>query len=127
MKKLRMLGMSHREKRVEFRLEKSQEFVPIMRKVSEEVVGKTGRDLFDDYDDKKGHIDLVVENCVDYCENLDFPGLDLDIFFGTKKIILVLRSPKKKRKFIKALEKYCKWAKPLKPKKVKVLSQRHKK
>lgn len=117
MKKLTVFGISNDEGRVAFTLEKVQDFVPIMRKVIEEVVGKTDRDLFDDYDEKKGHFDMVLKNFTDYCENLEFPGLDLDIFFGVKKIILVLRSSKK-QKFIDALMKHCKWvnAKPLKQK-----------
>ena len=51
---------------------------------------------FLDYDEKENEIKLNVSDLKDYCDNFKNKDFDIDVFYGKRKIILLIRTKKKK-------------------------------
>ncbi len=109
MSKLKLYGISKQENRVHFRLGKKQAFLDVFRKILLRFGFWDARywhyDEIKDKDDK-------INNLTDFCDHLQNEKYDIDIIFGKKRIIVIVRAKQKdKDKFIKELNKFCEWAK----------------
>jgi len=69
-------------------------------------------------DELKGDFELKISDFEDYCRHYENKKYDVDIFYGNKKIIFVIRT-KERRTILDNLEYKSKWINPIKVKKIK--------
>ncbi len=114
MSKIKLSGVVRGEKRVQFTLEKTQEFVPMVRKLLKDFA-KDDDSIFldipgpkDDYDVR----DEPLEKYNDTCIYRKYKKLDVEIFIGNEKIVVAIRSDLEiQQKIVDFIMKYCKWVK----------------
>ena len=111
MKKLKLYSIKKDEERAEFIIEKSQEFIPLIQKLVKELTKEFDWQLFVETDEKTGKsIDEKIEDWTDKCKHRKYKKLELDIFVGKNRIVLVVRTSLQKR-FVDKLMKFCQWKK----------------
>ncbi len=112
MKKLKLCGIKKDENRAEFTIDKTQNFVAIIKKIVIKLTGEVDWQLFSCDDPEGGCVDEKLENLTDWCVYRKYKNYELDIFVGKEKIILVVRSSlKNQKKIVKELMKFCAWKK----------------
>lgn len=70
------------------------------------------------YDKNEGNVELKISNFEDCCRHYGNKKYDVDVFYGNKKIILIVRT-KTRRLLLDNLEMKSRWVKPIKVKKIK--------
>lgn len=118
MKKLKLFGIKKNKKQVEFTIEKSQEFVPLIQNLVKKLTGEVDWQLFVGTDKKTGKcVDEKIEDWTDRYKHRKYKNYELDIFIGKNRIILVTRSSiQNQKRFIDELMNFCKWKKKVIPK-----------
>jgi len=76
------------------------------------------------YDDLKGYMPLKISDLNDVCKHYKNKEYEIDVFYGNKRIILVIRTNQKKerdrrKKMLKNLKNKSRWMKFPKIKKIK--------
>lgn len=115
MKKLKLCGIRKDENRAEFTIDKTQSFVPIIRKLITKFTGDKPFYFLLKDEEENGPVDERIGDLTDSCVHTKHKEYEFDIFFGKEKIILVVRSSlKNQKKFVKEIMKFCVWKKPKK-------------
>lgn len=106
MRKLEILGLKKDDKRIEFAIRKSQEFIPVMQEMIDKLIGKYKYcDLFPaEY--------YKIEQFTDMCLHNKYSRYEIDVFVGKKRIILVVKSsPQNQKKFYKEFKRFWEYNK----------------
>ncbi len=112
MKKLKIFGINKDEGHAEIILEKSQDFIPMIRKVVKQLTGEDDYELFIEESATSGCADEKIEKWTDRCKHRKYKEYELDLFVGKNRIIIAVRSSAKNQKiFIDKMMKFCKWGK----------------
>jgi hypothetical protein len=113
MKKLKIFGISNREKHSYFLLEKKQAFVSLFRKFLENLGFEemyVCHTLVTMYKDKHD-VDVKLSKLSEYYEHVGNANYDIDLFIG-KRIHLIINTAQKNRpKFVDELMKFCEFYK----------------
>jgi hypothetical protein len=82
--------------------------------------GKIKGEFWVEYDEDDKYIgrELKISEFEDCCRYYDNKGYEIEVFYGNKKIIMVIRT-KIRRELLDNLESKSKWIKPIRIKKIK--------
>ena len=114
MSKIKLFGVGREGNRVQFTLDKKQEFIPLIRKLLKKFVNDEDSIFLDipgpkdDYDVRDEKIDSYTDTCV----HRKYEDIEMDFFVGKDKIILVIRSSSEiQQKLVDFIVDYCEWIK----------------
>jgi hypothetical protein len=114
--KLVLLGTENKENRYEYIIEKNEGFreifISIMEKFGFEriIINKTFFNYTFNRDNIEKQIEFKTSDFIDSCYNYKNKDFDIDVFYGTKKIILIIRT-KKGDKLREIINSKIKWEK----------------
>lgn len=110
MNKFALTGIKNDKYRYEFTVKKNQAFVGSFIELLPELGFKNQEFYFLEY--KKGQDSLIpikINKLKEVCNNFKNKDYDIEIFYGNKRIILVIRT--KKKDFLKKSSKWFKFKK----------------
>lgn len=107
-----LIGTGNNGYRHRYDVEKNEQFKEIFIKFMGDLGFDGGkiRQEFWTYDENEEEIELKISNFSDCCRNYENKKYDIDVFYGNKKIILIIRA-KERRKMLDNLEYKSKWKK----------------
>ncbi len=109
--KQKLYGIEKSNKRTEFRLEKSQQFIKIIRELAKNLTGHSGG-LSYGFVEGKEEKDGKIKDCTDICLYEKIKDYEFEVFIGKNRIILVIwTSLKNQKKVIKEIMKFYRWYK----------------
>jgi hypothetical protein len=112
--KLVLLGTENKENRYEYIIEKNEDFKEIflsfMEKLGFEriIINKTFFNYIFNRDNIEKQIEFKISDFKDSYHNYKNKDFDIDVFYGTKKIILIIRT-KKGNKLREIINSKIKW------------------
>lgn len=108
----KLYGIAKSNKRTEFILEKSQEFIKIIRKLTESLAGSSGKFFFGFKTGKFEKKDVKIKDYTDVCIHEIIKDYEFEVFIGKKRIILIVwTSLKNQEKVVKEIMKFYRWYK----------------
>ncbi len=115
MSKVKLYGMNRGDKRVHFIIDKKQDFVPMIRNIMKEFPGYTEDSIFlyIPGPNEEGDVrDEKIDDYTDTCVHRKYGDVDMEIFVGKQRIILVIRSSQEiQQKIVDMILEQCEWIK----------------